>query len=599
MKLSLKFEKDPALNAPQKLFFLLFGLLFLVAPFYYQPNLGGEGLYLPFNNTLWIVSSWIIAAGFFLMIRSRQLILPAHWLALSMLPVGALISGFLTDNTNPTEWAMRILVLFGSYLLLISFYQFRLTPRQIERSLYLLLMTGLVSGFYGLLQLVPKIEMAPYMPLSGSRTPFGIFQQINLQASLMATTLVLLFYLISRPTLSGMHWVVKLALCLTGFICCFIIAYSGSRVGLLGAVLGLAILFLGRWRLLLNHKIMLGLVLVCCTAGGVLGSSGLTKTMHKFDQAIGGMESDVRWKVYTISLDLVLEKPLFGHGVGSFQKVFQDKRAEYQTDGIFSLGSEPRFTHPHNELLLWLIEGGILSIAGVLVAAIATFYQLMQVGWQRGSGYAALLIPIVLHSQVELPFYISNTHWLLLLFLLFVVNQQNKVSRSTDGLSLAAQKTLPAVAFTAAVTVNAFLIHALYSYTGIISYLRDQQRPQHYLQAALINPYFRDYATYLTLKQNMYKGFDENDGRPAVEYIGWATRHLNVSPQVPVYLDLAVAYGALNKLEERDAVLHEAMAMYDSNKSLQGLQARFRPAKPDASSAASAPAQPPASQPES
>ncbi len=597
MKLHLKLEKDPSLQAPQKLFFLLFGLLFLVAPFYYQPNLGGEGLYLPFNNTLWIVASWIIASGFFIMLRTDQLILPAHWLALSMLPLGALVSGFMTENTNPTEWAMRIMVLVGSYLLLISFYQFRLTPRQIERSLYLLLMTGLISGFYGLLQLAPKIEMAPYMPLSGSKTPFGIFQQINLQASLMATTLVLLFYLISRPTLSGMHWVVKLSLCLTSFISCFIIAYSGSRVGLLGAVLGLTILLIGRWRLLLNHKVMLGLIVICCSTGAVMGSSGLSKTLNKFDRAMGGMESDVRWKVYKISLDLVLEKPLLGHGVGSFQKVFQDKRAEYQDAGILSLGTQPRFTHPHNELFLWLVEGGLLSIAGILIAAIATFYQLYQAGWQRGTGYAALLIPIVLHSQVELPFYISNTHWLVLLFLLFVINQHNKLSRSTDGLSLAAQKTLPAVVITTAVIVNAFLVHALYSYTGLITYLRDQKRPQQHLESALLNPYFRDYATYLTLKQNMYHGFDQDNAQPVVEYISWATHHLKVSPQVPVYMDLAVAYGALNQLEKRDDVMREAMSIYDSNRSLQGLQARFLKPKPAASSAATAPALPPASQP--
>ncbi|MFW1676289.1 Wzy polymerase domain-containing protein [Pontibacter sp. JAM-7] len=597
MKLGLKLEKDPSLKAPQKLFFALISLLFLIAPFYYQPNLGGEGLYLPFNSTIWLVASWVIASGCFILIRSGSILLPRHWLALAMLPIGALVSGFITDNTNPTEWTTRILVLIGSYCLLISLYQFRLTPRQIERSLYILLITGLISGCYGLVQLVPRIELAPYMPLSGNKTPFGIFQQINLQASLMATTLVLLFYLISRPTISGMHWVVKIALCLTGFISCFIIAYSGSRVGLLGATAGLLVLCLGRWRLLFNHKYVLAAVIACCIGGGALGSSGLTKTFNKFDQAIGGMDSDVRWKVYRISLDLFLEKPLVGHGVGSFQKVFQDKRAEYQADGKLSLGTQPRFTHPHNELMLWLVEAGLISLAGIVIAAVATFYQLYKTGWQRGTGYAALLIPLTLHSQVELPFYISNTHWVLLLYLLFVVHQQRSQRHTTDGMSLAAQKTVPALMLVSTVLINVFLIHSLYAYSGMIAYLRDNKRPLEYLESALLNPYYRNYAVYLTLKQQMYKGFDQNDPQPALKYIAWADRHLTMSPQVPVYMDLAVAYGALGRVEQRDRVMQEAMAIYDSNKSLQGLRQRFDRPKPDATAAEADLSQPPASQP--
>ena len=101
---TFKLERDPSLQRPQILFFSLFSLLTLVAPLYYQQNLGGEGLYLPYNATTWIAALLLTAAGLLLALHRLQLVIPRYGLALFALPAGLLISGFVTGVGNPSEW---------------------------------------------------------------------------------------------------------------------------------------------------------------------------------------------------------------------------------------------------------------------------------------------------------------------------------------------------------------------------------------------------------------------------------------------------------------------------------------------------------------
>ncbi|WP_299177062.1 PglL family O-oligosaccharyltransferase [uncultured Neptuniibacter sp.] len=575
MTLQLKLEKDSSLQKPQKLFFVLFGILFLLAPFYYQPNLGGEGLYIPHNTSLWIVASWIIAAASFLVYRTEEIILPRYWFGLALLPIGAVITGLIAENNNPIEWLVRLSVIIGGYLFFIALFQFRLTSRHVERSLYIILASGIILATYGCIQIVIGGQNIGFVPISPNHIPVGIFQQINLQASAMATLLVLVYYLVSRPTVRSMGWIVQLTLLIAATVASYMIAISGSRVGLLGASLGLFILFLGRWKLFQHAKKLLILVIIATIAGGLLGSSGLAKTSAKFDRAIGGVEADIRWKVYSISWELFTEKPLIGHGLGSFQKVFQDKRAEKQVNNELSLGNAPRFSHPHNEFIHWLVEGGLLSVIGVIAAIIITFIQLSKDGWQRGAGYASLLLPIALHSQVELPFYISNFHWLLLLFLLFIVNQAGKLKYSTNSISESAQKTLPISIAITLIFTTFLLVRDHTAYAGIVNYYKSRQSAPQHLTTGLNSIYFYDQATYLRLKRNMMVGIRKGDSQNALEFLAWSEYMLKISPQLNLYADRAIAFDFLQEKESRDKEIRIGESIYLNHPMIIKLKKHF------------------------
>ncbi|WP_415890859.1 Wzy polymerase domain-containing protein [Neptuniibacter sp. SY11_33] len=572
MTSNFQMEKDPSLKKPQKVFFILFGIMFLISPFYYQPNLGGEGLSVPHNSSIWIIASWIIASASFLIYKKDRIVLPKHWLALALLPLGAIITSYIAENNNPTEWLVRLSVICGGYIFLISLFQFELTSKQIERSLYILLSMGLVAAFYGVIQTKGIPIILNIVPKSADPIAIGIFQQVNIQASVMATVLTLVFYLISRPSHKSLNPIILVALYITALFASYNIIVSGSRVGLLGIILSLTLLLIGRWKIFLKSKrIFLGL-LITTIIGGFLGSQGLGVTTQKFDRIMG---QDIRWTIYEMSWELYTEAPVFGHGLGSFQKVFQDKRAMNQTLEKHNLGNSPKFSHPHNEFVFWLIEGGTFAIVGILIATIYTFIQLVKIGWQRGFGYAALLVPISLHTQVELPFYISNTPWFLLLIILFLVHQSGKKIYSTSKLSKSASKTIPLTATAISLVTTNTLVQAQVGNAGLINYFHTGQQNPIYLQSPLKSQYFEDYTTFLLLRQNMFIGIGQNNPKPAKLYAKWAEEQIKVSPSLIYYRNLAIAYDYTNRNKERDKIMKIAMSTYLNNLDLQQLNQQF------------------------
>ena len=93
--------QDSDESRASKVLTILLSLLFLVAPFYYQDNLGGEGLNLPFNAVVWLPVLFIIAAAIFKIIESGEWVRPSYlWLILAM-PIGLYLTGFVSGMDRP------------------------------------------------------------------------------------------------------------------------------------------------------------------------------------------------------------------------------------------------------------------------------------------------------------------------------------------------------------------------------------------------------------------------------------------------------------------------------------------------------------------
>lgn len=577
MELGLLPTKDFVFNKTQKIFFGLFVLLFLVAPFYYQPNFGGDGLYLPFNSSVWGVACWVVVIASLISFREGTVVLPRYWFSLLLIPLNALVIGVIAENNNPTEWLVRVSAIVGGYLFLLSLFQYSLRSRHIDIILCVFVVMGGIAATYGFVQIYPGFHIEGIVPYSENYLPTGIFQHVNVQASLMSTVLVLIYYLLSRPALANTSLVVGAGLCIVALLASYTVAISGSRVGLLGAALGLILLFLGRWKLFKFRRKTVIAVIACTVIGIMLGNEGIERSSAKLDRAMGSMDHDIRWKVYSLSWELFKEAPLAGHGLGSFEKVFQEKRAEYQVSGKLSLGQAPKFTHPHNELIFWMVEGGLLAILGILIATLFTIVQLIKLGWQRGLGYAALLLPIALHTQVELPFYISATHWLVILVLVFLVHQHvGKVEIAITSISSAARIAIPACFLVFSLLCTSFLVQTQVAYAGIFRYLYGQEKDPKFLQLGQNNFYFQEYTTYLVLRREMLIGLRIGNQKPVEAFAIWAEEHIKTSPDVYVYKDLAFAYNAMGNTALRDRTMRKALSIYEQNKALVDLKKQFK-----------------------
>ncbi|UTW13288.1 PglL family O-oligosaccharyltransferase [Marinobacterium rhizophilum] len=569
---TFRLERDPSLQRPQRLFFMLFSLLALVAPLYYQQNLGGEGLYLPYNASTWIAALLLTAAGLLLAMRRHSLVTPNYGLALCALPAGLLISGFVTGIGNPSEWLLRLGYVLGGFGFFIALFQFRLQRQHQDMALVLVLCGIMLQALIGWIQLQQLPFFSALVPIASSSQPIAIFQQVNLTASYLATGLPLAIYLATRPGALHAPWLIRILPYCGLVLCSGVLLATGSRVGLLGGALGLLLALAGRRSFLIRHKgVALALSLSLLLGSGFLLSDkvekGSSAALNKIERLQQGGQADVRFSVYEISLDTIANAPLFGHGLGSFQSAWQEERGEFQ-DRHPELDIGPRYSHPHNELLFWLVEGGLVAVAGILICAGTVAWRLVRLGSERGLLLAGMLLPIVLHTQVELPFYISSPHWFLLLFLLYLTFSQRpaslnlKLSQAARGLCTGLLLLLPVLGAT-------FLLHTLVANAGIVNYMKNRGQQSAFLQPAIHNLYFSGHATYMMMKESLLIGYRLDDKQRSAGFIAWANDYLQRTPDTQLFYDLAGAYVHIGDHRRAQQALERGLYIYRHNKRLE------------------------------
>ncbi|WP_417224462.1 Wzy polymerase domain-containing protein [Amphritea sp.] len=558
---------------PQQTGLWLLGLLFLPATLFFQPNLGGEGMSISHNISLWIAAILVIAGAMLLMLKTKTFSYPKYWLAMAALPISMIILGFIVDNFLPTEWLFRQLYIFGGFLFLIALFQFRFTPRDVQRALIVVLLAGIVHGLYGISQIIWPNILTTYITPS-KQIPYSIFQQINIHASFQATVLMIGLYLLSRPVSLSPRPLFTLTLLASIFLSCFIVAYSGSRVGLIGATAGVVILILCNGRQWLKRKSLTLAVILTITAALLMGSQGIERSSGKLgdltslnEAGVAQNGSNSRINIYNISLELFRQQPLSGYGIGSFQKVWHDQKVDYLNRFPDANLPPQRLSHPHNELMFWLVEGGLIAIAGILISVLAILYAACQCGWRRGLSYTALLLPIGLHTQVELPFYISNIPWFLLLFLSFVILHHSRRTKPLT-LSRSAEITTGVAAISLAVIVTGVMLQTIQANSSVIRFLKGRMAEPALLQPALSNPFFRDSAELYLMRTLLLRELNAHQGRFAPQFITWAVPYIEYTPIPQLYIDLSRAYLATGDKDNAINIIDAGLARYPKIPSL-------------------------------
>ena len=563
-------DASPHLQARHRITYVIFTILFLIAPFYYQDNLGGEGLGLPFNAVIWIPVVCLIGVGLISLLQTGVWVKPRFLALIGLFPLLIVLGGFASGLERPGEWIVRIGVLVGGMLLWFALFQVRFQRRDVESLLYIVLAGFLLHGVVGLTQLVPDSIFKGWVPIGSDRQFIGMFQQPNLQASLMATTIALALYLAATPGFQAQRWPMKSLVLLSAGIASLEVVGSGSRVGLFSALLVLALVCLSSYRKFVRIPVFTLLLSISIGVGGYLGFTKTEGAMFAYSKVERLVEEgrDARPHIYALAVDTWQTAPWIGHGIGSFQREFHDQGAIYiaENDSV-GLGGQ-RFSHPHNELLFWAIEGGVIALIAISCAVAAVVLQLYRLGWQRGGLTAALLLPIAFHTQVELPFYISTFHWIVLVVLLFVCFYPGARVKPVN-LSMGASKLITIMALSVPPLVTVFPMHSLLSQTGIMQYLKTRgAQPQH-LNYALNNLYFREQGEYFMMRAVLYSGIQRKEQASVDSFVSWAESFLQQIPDIQIYKDLAAAYQYLGEAGKSKRVLDLASGIYPAEKALQ------------------------------
>ena len=559
----------------------LIALLFLPASFFFQPNLGGEGLSISHNITVWVTAVLIISTATLLLLKQQAISYPAIWLALLAFPASLILLGFTVENFRPTEWVIRQCFVLGGFLFLFALFQFNWQRRDIEKVLLIILLAAIAHGLYGISQLIWPTAL-PLIRTPSNGTPYSTFQQINIHASFQATALLIAFYLLSRPLTRKASPGLMLFLTCSVAISTYIVSVSGSRVGLLSSIAGLVILLFCFWRPYLQRKTLLLIIITAISAAAMTGSQGLERSSAKFDAlattnadgvAVSGSSS--RINIYKVTLDLFVKSPITGYGIGSFQKEWHEGKVVYLKQHPTALFPADRLSHPHNEIMFWLIEGGLIAIIGLAISVIAVIITTFRCGWRRGLAYLTLMLPIALHTQVELPFYISNLPWLLLMTLIFICLSHKHKSRPL-GLSKAAEKTAGLSAIILFAGITWLMVQAIQANHGIIRFLQGRMAEPALLQPALQSPFFTNTAEVLFMRTMLLRELNAKHGHFAPQFIEWAEEFIEYQPIPQLYIDLARAYLATGEKEQALKAIRDGLARYPENPAINNIEQKVR-----------------------
>ncbi|OUR65345.1 hypothetical protein A9Q79_03330 [Methylophaga sp. 42_25_T18] len=553
----------------------MLALLLLVAPLYFHPNIGGTGFRIPHNIILWSVASIIAFYSLYKLTFSQFLYLPRFYLYILSFPVLVWCSGVLAGVEIATHWFFRLLYIWGGLLFLFGLFQHRLKQIQLDRLLFILLFSGLLHALVGLTQIILVKNMPSWLPVNPSGVPTGLFQQINNQASFQVTIIIVGLWLVTRPFIRHGHYWRFISVVTIISLSAFIVSYSGSRVGALGFLLALPLLLSSRWQFVKTDKkrwplIFVALLLAISSANLVENKRGLTSVLEKATAINSGYSSTARLGMYDISLNLIKQKPLFGHGIGSFVRVWQyGKPAFYQQHPDAVLPSQ-RVSHPHNETIFWLVEGGLVAGLGLLLVVTGIILSLSKLPPSRRYAYAALLMPIALHTQVELPFYISAQHWFVFLFLLAVTLWPSKKAFKLK-LSMAATKSIRIISIIAAISSIGFLSHSYAASTEFKNYLLKKSPIDKPFPIAQQNPYFKSLVLDLMMTSLFHSSKKYEIDSNMKIFAEWTEQEIIYNPHI-LYFRLGMeSYLSLKQHIQACSFARKGNAIYPKEESLKQL----------------------------
>ncbi|MDI7383818.1 PglL family O-oligosaccharyltransferase [Cronobacter dublinensis] len=390
---------------------LILGILLFLLAFYIK-NSATAGVALPYNLMFlgWLGLMLIIFA---LRYKNAELNAPRQ----PLLTAGSLLlllPWLFEARDNPGVW-----VLLAAVLLWLGLGRLSFTPRLKRQILLAVFVLALGQALIALLQaFCPHLAMQLYEYdwLRNHGRPYGIFQQVNLLASFLATGVGCGFLLLLTTRRAA-----RIGLIVPGLgVLTFVLALNQSRAGAIGAVVVIVVLYAvaGRGKLT-RAGAALSVMTLCAWAGWYITQhvtvmvNGEPYLMAR-DYAGSTRE---RWHILVITWQMIMEKPWLGWGYGTFEYSFSRwVLAHPQPDYAYS----SIVTHPHNELLYMWFQGGVVALAGMLLL-VTGWLLMLKNAWRHGreaAAFALLVVPLLVHLNLEYPFYQSFVHFGLFILLL-------------------------------------------------------------------------------------------------------------------------------------------------------------------------------------
>jgi O-antigen polymerase len=522
---------------------------------------GGVGLYLSYNIIAWLITSILIALGLWQVTLNKKIYYSKMLLWLSLGCVCLIIPIFyhfeFTDHAIP-----RVLALIGGLLFLFSLYQFQLSKLEALRLLVLILLAVAIETSFGLVQffLFEEGDWGGY--IVGSSRPHGVFLQPNVMASFMATGLAIALFISVQKRLFNNTWAVKYLILFSLFATSFLLILLQSRTGFVAAI-GVLLLTIPYLYHTCKKQLVINFAIVA------IGAISAFICLENSDTPIRGQQVyenvGARDAQFIVSLDMIKEKPLFGYGYGGFERSFIDQFNRYAIENPDIGNTITRLSHPHNEVLFWVVEGGIVALFAFIFFTVGYITTWFKIPFRQGLTLLALIFPILLHSQLEFPFYSSVSHWLVFLIMLWLVDRYN-LAENAESTFIACPQTF-LIRFFALLIPSIFipfLLTSLHTANILVAYEKNTDNLQSLERLNdIVNPIAwqnrLDAAVYSHI---LISGLREKNIRKLELYLHWALKRIKHKPRATLYSNTLLVLKILNRPAQYKLLIEEARLTY-------------------------------------
>lgn len=523
-----------------------------------MPNSGGFGYSLPFNSLALLSLGLIIFVLAQLACKNSEFSTDNFLKAACILLI-ILSSPLLCSNeTQLYKSFPRFFTILIGILLYFALTQLNPNKAQLKQLLLLVCASTFISSCFALYQNYLMTSDSYFAIKIEYGRPTGIFQQVNVLASYTATGIAVSLYLLGSVK---NKLIINLLLACT-LINSWVLFLTQSRTSLLaGAIIALYyLLLLIKKRKLKKLTLLIALVgtslMLAKTIPYSAGNDYVTKK-----EIISSPK--IRMYIYQDSFELFLQKPLLGHGYGSFHRKIIDYSATKAAErGGINYGV--KVTHPHNEILLWVVEGGIIAGLPIIVIFSYFCYLIFSSKASNKVGLFLLITPILIHTLTEHPFYQSTLHYAVFVTLIFIVLKLCNLGNNSINLNISIIKVLNLVFF---IILIIFSLTALQSSMLLRQYIYKEPN-NHILLSQTLNP-FVEYK-FKEIQINTIKlevALQQKNYNEVINFLTWSEVFLKAYPSDYIYFETIRAMKALSMGKQANALTIEAKHLYPKNNS--------------------------------
>lgn len=501
------------------------------------PHIGGVALMLPYNLLTWMGISLFIGIAVHKVLSTGELKLPTYWpfllLAVILFTVPSVYEGL--DLTYVSLGAAVIAIA----LFFLSLFQFQefINPRFI---LILIIVTGGLQALIGFAHLSGiSVGLDGAYEIGQASNPVGSFQQRNLFGSYVLTAAL-------AAALASLHWqlspVYRTLFGLVAVLMGFVVVLSLSRSAWLAMAISVCLVLFTVNSSVAIKGLFLGI--------GALAAVALAAyfTIEDFGAFAGNItdrlsfHDESRTIIYLQVIDMIKDNPWLGYGRGDFESAYMHyTAARNYIDPGYPGAVLSNLAHPHNELLYWWVEGGILPIIGVGVFAwivIRAFFQ----AEKHHRAFFVLLVPICVHAMVEQPLMHSVPHVLVLALVVYLLVNLVRPAPITIFNFKAIRVFGILIGTLVFVLPTLYMVNAFHNVIVLKAFSERPAKSSDLLRNIVYPGNQNTALNIIVYTELMNYALKHNDERRAQLFFNWAEQEIRYRPRLDILKNLGYSY---------------------------------------------------------